>query len=67
VRTKYKDIVTLDWDHGEVFITIDETTEDTRATAGMTVDQALKFQAQLAAMIRKALRPMPEPEPGGTL
>lgn len=63
MKTKYKDIITVDWDHDEVFITIEETTEDTRATAGMTVDQALKLQSQLTSMIRKAVQPMPEEAP----
>lgn len=72
MKTKYKDTITVDWDHDEVFITIEETTEDRMAVAGMTVDQALKLQSQLTAAIRKAVRPMPaatkavpdpEPEP----
>jgi len=56
MRTKFQDIVTVESDGGEVFITIEDTKEDQKAVAGFTIDEALRLQAKLSSVIREAVR-----------
>ena len=56
MRTKFQDIVTVESDADEVFITIEDTKEDQKAVAGFTIDEALRLQAKLASVIREAVR-----------
>lgn len=56
MRTKFKDIVTVESDGHEVFITIEDTKEDQKATAGFTIDEALRLQAKLTTVIRTAIK-----------
>jgi len=56
MRTKFQDIVTVESDGDEVFITIEDTKEDQKAVAGFTIDEALRLQAKLASVIREAVR-----------
>ena len=56
MRTKFKDIVTVESDADEVFITIEDTKEDQKAVAGFTIDEALRLQAKLSSVIREAVR-----------
>lgn len=56
MRTKFKDIVTVESDGREVFVTIEDTKEDQKATAGFTVDEALRLQVALNLATRAALK-----------
>jgi|OpeIllAssembly_1097287.scaffolds.fasta_scaffold00443_9 hypothetical protein len=56
MRTKFQDIVTVESDGDEVFITIEDTKEDQKAVAGFTIDEALRLQAKLSSVIREAVR-----------